>query len=378
MKSTTKTIEKYIAKLDSRYSLHYVDYRDSLDEKHHDAIVHEAIQKNSRMPIEETTCEWYDDDYEAVRSIIAETYTDKEQERIEEDEDLHQSIVDAIRERDDSDVVSDLMRNTGSRYFFYSLGIEIPEGAEIKDVMRELNGWKKSNGAKWKITKEQMSELIANAFYGGSLGFLFRLDSFALVTEPHEYERMKLDQAQLACIDYVNGSGYDLTVEEVVLPLFKHRHRIGIEHYYVNDVCGMSLDESSCTFEGKREWSEVEPEKHKYSTSSVGNIMADDITMLHVRSWNETKCNGQTYEHGHLFRFDTKDRNAPTHVVEALKMSGGWLAKIKEVTPTENYVCAWVAFDSEGNVVAKKIERARGYVMAYCEHIKEGTTKRNK
>ena len=370
-KQTEARAAALIKKLDSRYTLSYVDYRDSLDEKEHDKLVLDCIKDNSLQPLDEAAFEWYmDAEPEAVRQIIEETFDEEEREEIEEDDDLREMIEEAIRDRDDSNVAKDLARNTGSRYFFIPLGMEI-DGREYGGESTEKAAKKiaKKAGIQYADHEAALLELVENAYYGGTLGVLFRADSFIFITEGY-YKKINIEGGQLAIIDYGNGSGHDVHIKETLTVPFD-RENIGIENYYVHDVCGMVLDEASVSFEGKTKKDISKAREPEYMAGSVGNIIADSISMVHVRAWNEKECNGKKdYEAGHLYRFDLQGwTDAPEAIREALK-KGGWIARIKQVTPTKNYTCAWVAFDYKGDkVLAKKVLSDYAYVDAYINRI---------
>lgn len=382
-KTSDERARELIEKLDSRYTLSYVDYRDTLDEKEHDKLVLDCIKENSLAPIYEAADDWYmDGQHQSVEQIIMDTFDDEEREEIWNDHEIRDAVEQAIYDRDESDTAKDLARNTGSRYFFIPLGMEVEPiefsartdaGAKYSDDYSDTVKKAKAIARKAKLDyakyEKALRELVANASYGGTLGVLFRADSFIFITEGY-YKKINIKGGELAIIDYNNGSGHDVRIDETLSVPFD-RENIGIENYYVHDVCGMVLDEAAISFEGKTKKDISKAREPEYMAGSVGNILADSISMVHVRAWNEQKNPiGQPCEPGHLYRFDLQGWNdAPEAIREALK-GGGWIAKIKQVTPTKNYTCAWIAFNYKGDkVLAQKILSDYEYVRAYIDRI---------
>lgn len=53
-----------------------------------------------------------------------------------------------------------------------------------------------------------------------------------------------------------------------------------------------------------------------------GNVIANTIHGSYIRPFNETKCNGQEYEQGHLFDYDLKFFSISRSYREYIKMLG--------------------------------------------------------
>lgn len=108
-------MESIMNKLDKSYTLMYCDRSDNLDESHD--TINDCIQAHNLEPLYEIMdSDWtFDAENESVDYIIKELdLTDEEREWIDADYDNHIAIEEAIRDRDDSDYLKDMMKNTWS------------------------------------------------------------------------------------------------------------------------------------------------------------------------------------------------------------------------------------------------------------------------
>ena len=106
-------------------SLYYVDYRDNLDE--HEDIQEECIRSNNMEKLYEKAYEWYEEQESSnMHDYLEETRKNMEADNLAGEFEEHEDeIRELIYDRNDSDPVKDLIRNSSVTNFFYSLGVEI-------------------------------------------------------------------------------------------------------------------------------------------------------------------------------------------------------------------------------------------------------------
>ena len=106
-------------------SLYYVDYRDDLDE--HEDIQEECIRSNNMEKLYEKAYEWYEEQESSnMHDYLEETRKNLETDNLAGEFEEHEDeIRELIYDRNDSDPVKDLIRNSSVTNFFYSLGVEI-------------------------------------------------------------------------------------------------------------------------------------------------------------------------------------------------------------------------------------------------------------
>ena len=106
-------------------SLYYVDYRDDLDE--HEDIQEECIRSNNMEKLYEKAYEWYEEQESSnMHDYLEETRKNMETDNLAGEFEEHEDeIRELIYDRNDSDPVKDLIRNSSVTNFFYSLGVEI-------------------------------------------------------------------------------------------------------------------------------------------------------------------------------------------------------------------------------------------------------------
>ena len=103
-------------------SLYYVDYRDE-----HEDIQEECIRSNNMEKLYEKAYEWYEEQESSnMHDYLEETRKNMETDNLAGEFEEHEDeIRELIYDRNDSDPVKDLIRNSSVTNFFYSLGVEI-------------------------------------------------------------------------------------------------------------------------------------------------------------------------------------------------------------------------------------------------------------
>ncbi len=239
MKTLTKSIkEKY--NLDDNYNLVFVDYRDSFDDN---PEMIEKILQNKDNFWEENN-DWIPD---SQMSTVSEFINSLKEEHGEiPDEDINE-IRDYLYEHDDSDPLHDLLRNTSSQYFYYSLGFEIenhdahvlcPKGCIEKQISKIMKALKTNDPE----TRKSVSEVICNAGYGGDVVILFEEKLENLL---HDNDVIEFGpKAEICVMDRVNGSGWSAPLNRKIVVKFKRENLHcdkGMPGYsFTSDVCGLT------------------------------------------------------------------------------------------------------------------------------------------
>lgn len=97
-------------------SLYYVDYRDDLS--NHVKLLAQCVRKNNLYPLSEAIYDWWD--------YPEEQYLEEMQKEMKDDGqewniDWIDDICEALRDKDDSNPIEDLIRNTGDISMYYDL-----------------------------------------------------------------------------------------------------------------------------------------------------------------------------------------------------------------------------------------------------------------
>lgn len=243
-----------------RVSLHYVDYKDSLDEQ--TQLLEECIKSGTKDTLYEKVDEWYIDDHYGFDYVWDELKSDIESKfDIEDAQDIMDEFDDQIRDtiydRDDSNVIKDLLRNTSKQTMFYDTGYEVEsdswswsearvrlERILIKKHLGLVSNNSKSN---WD---ESIDMMIRQASYGGQLVIYF-YDDVNDFFDTEKIKAIRFKNFHLAIINTGNGSGdsTELYGADVELPFLKDNIYLckNIGYSYTFNVCGMSSDWCSST-----------------------------------------------------------------------------------------------------------------------------------
>lgn len=254
MTKTTLDFEKDIKPLmDITYSLTYVDYRDDLSNSLE--AVQAAIHNPENNTLDETIHDGYQEhrwesEKEAEKQLRDAIMTkfDLEEEEADEVVSEHEDhIKDTINDRDDSDTLKDLIRNTGDQVFFYSTGVQIDDYTyPLKDRLREI---KKTLGIKLKdkTFDDTIEQMCCQASYGGELVIYFTdsIGDWLDWNNDNAGKKIVFSNYHVAIINTSNGSGNDTFLSHKTSFPFNREMlflcRV-IKYSYTYDVCGMSSD----------------------------------------------------------------------------------------------------------------------------------------
>ena len=236
--------------LPRRVELAYVDYRDNLDERKE--LIQECLHKNEWYPLDEEIMEWYtDSEYESENYYLKELAKDLvrtfdvDEERAERFVEEHdEELRDLLRDRDESDTLHDLLRNTRPIVAFYDTGYEFDETCFLstQEFTAERARLRRALRIVGKHYDKLLSELLANASYGGRLVIYFQIDPEDFIGKPGN--TIAFSDPNVAIIDTYNGSGHHVHLAKHELTLAYERTNLfldeTIKYNYTFAVCGMA------------------------------------------------------------------------------------------------------------------------------------------
>jgi hypothetical protein len=239
MNKTQQTIkEKY--NLDDSYELIYIDYNEYFEDA---KDVERIVQDGNTDFIYEEGDWWLENRWESINYFIKEL----EEEHGEISDEDKEEIREYLEENDISDPGKQLMKNTSSGYFYYSLGIEIEnhdghacceEGCEERIVNNIMKLLKTKNPE----TKKSVREVVANAGYGGSLVIIFEDSIENLLNQGTVID---FDQTAEICImDRKQGSGWSAPLNTNITVEFNRQNLHCDEgapgYSFTKDVCNLT------------------------------------------------------------------------------------------------------------------------------------------
>ena len=264
-KRLPKTVTSNVTRLlDPWYELAYVDHGDNLH-KHTD-ILTQCIAEGSLQPLEQEIFDWYiEQESDSLHYVLNELAGDMAREFDVSKEqakkwiERHQEeLEELIHDRDRSNPLDALLRNTCGLVFFYDTGLYVEEGAwawdddelaeQVEAIATHL-GIELPKGSKARAAIESC---IANASYGGQLGIFFNLDGDDLERKGitswkgEKMSHITFRDPMVAIVDYVQGSGYHAALDKVTITLPYRANNLildkAIKYSYTYQVCGMYSD----------------------------------------------------------------------------------------------------------------------------------------
>lgn len=250
MNEMLQSLEQYLPEY---IDLFYVDYRENLDE--HEDIQEKCIRSNSLESLYEKVYEWYEEqERENMQEYLEQVRKDMESCDLQETfYECEENIRDLIYERNRSNPVKDLIRNSSVTNMFYSLGIEIdgyhtgcPERGE--SVTMACYRIRRALRLKKGEFDELIEELVENATGGGELRIYFNamFDSLLSRDREHDFKSIRFyGNVIVAIADSHEGSGYHVKIPlDLAFPFQRNNLFVDSQvHYsYANETCGMSND----------------------------------------------------------------------------------------------------------------------------------------
>lgn len=236
MKTKTQSIQEKFG-LPLHPELVYIDQRDKVEDF---KMIEKMVQAGDYQAIEENSWEWIADAQSgSADEIIKETRKDHP-DLTDEDED---AIRNWLYEHDESTPIQDLLRNTPSCYFYYSLGLDVSpmelEGGEPdEDRIKSIMEWLQIDDPAFE---KSCRSLVGNAGYGGRLVILFENDIEEMLEDGDVIEFGP--KTELCIMDRCNGSGFSVPLGRTLIMEFNrknlHCDRGAPGYSFTHEVCGM-------------------------------------------------------------------------------------------------------------------------------------------
>ncbi|KAA6302835.1 MAG: hypothetical protein EZS26_001005 [Candidatus Ordinivivax streblomastigis] len=238
-------------------SLFYVDYRDDLRD-HIDGL-QSCVSCNSLDKIyEEVSDAYLESELESLKSYKKELQNDVETKYGLYEETAYRLVFEtysdeiegALYERDNSDVVKDLLKNTGDFSIFIDTGLEIEDGS-YRWERSEQTQWLRKIKRKLKITSSQWDNnirlMLSQASYGGNLVvYLYDSVQNMLTDNEKDWESVSFTNPAIAIINTACGSGDHTHLKGHTFSMPFVRANLFIDKYfkynYVSAVCDMTQD----------------------------------------------------------------------------------------------------------------------------------------
>lgn len=224
--------------LDNSYSLVYVDYRDSIEDF---KILEQMVQDGNTQALYENNDTWISDNqFDSASEVIKELKANHPDMSDEDEEDIQSYIYD----HDDSTPEADLMRNTPSEYFYYSLGLD-DNGMELEggdpDKIR-IDAIIKRLGIDDAAMRKVAEDVILESGYGGQWVILFEDHIEDMLDDGNVIEFGP--KVELCLMNRGNGSGYSVALGRTLTFKFDrsnlHCDRGAPGYNFTNEVCGMT------------------------------------------------------------------------------------------------------------------------------------------
>lgn len=243
------------ALLPSYVSLCYVDYRESLSGSIEE--LQSCISENSWEKLYETIDDFVNESQieglECYKRQLKEDMVSKFD--LDEDEadclvyeKYQDKIEEVLYQKDDSDPLHDLLKNTEKFSFFFDTGLQIEDGSWNR-TRSEQTLWLNKIKRKLKIEKSDWDDkirlMLSQASYGGQLVIYFYDSVEELITDNKEKDvkSVRFSNPYIAIInmncgsgDHTHLKGHRLTIPFIRENLFIDRY---FKYNYVSQVCGM-------------------------------------------------------------------------------------------------------------------------------------------
>lgn len=288
MSKQNPTVEEVIALLPETVTLHYVDYRESLNEK--TELIQKCISNGNMDALHEALSDWYDDVYimdevtEELKEDIQRSFCVSEEKAEEIYCEYEDEIRDAIYERDDSDVLTDLLRNTRNMVFFYDTGHYVECSYPASEASIRLERMKIKNILKLRSSDydKLIDNMMLQSSYGGNLVIYFTADPEHILksVESGAYNTISFSgHVNIAIPNHAVGAGDHTSFKHSFsLPFIKDNLLLckEVKYSYTYEVCGMSSNWCSSTVWSLSRQEVVDGE---INVSHVGDYIAEQARL---------------------------------------------------------------------------------------------------
>ncbi|GHT89094.1 hypothetical protein FACS189474_5440 [Bacteroidia bacterium] len=191
-----------------------------------------------KQNIEESLVIKYNLEKDVAHKLVFETYQEKTEE--------------LLYERNNSDAIRDLLKNTDKVSIFIDLGLQIEEDSYAWTRGKQSD-WLKKIKRKLKITSPKWDDdiriMLSQASYGGQLVVYFYESVDILIKEENDdWKSITFTNPAVAIINIGNGSGDHIQLKGHTVSVAFDRENVFIDQYfkysYVEAVCGM--DQNWC------------------------------------------------------------------------------------------------------------------------------------
>ncbi|MBQ1048466.1 hypothetical protein KBX50_08305 [Micromonospora sp. C51] len=202
--------EATVAALNERYELVYVDYRDQLS----DRDVQDLLNGDADTVYDRFDEGWLSENRSHGATYEVEQITTEEERNLLEEHGRLDDLRLEIENRDESDPVRDMWRNTPHTLMTVKLDHDVPDYTlrpddEFDEILAEIAN---AAGIDLDGNRDALTDLLANASYGGQLLLIWHGDAEDAIgatkatwTDPH-----------LLILNSFNGSGFDAQVKGAV------------------------------------------------------------------------------------------------------------------------------------------------------------------
>lgn len=220
--------------------------------------IQQCIEEGTGEALDDVVMEYEESDFYGFDQVLDDLKTSIENDEtfkgLDADSlmtEYEDEIRDTIYDRDRSDVMGDMLRNTSKQPMFYDLDYEVDGDTwnwTEEHIAEEVGRIKEVLGVPTSKHDSDISIMVQQATYGGSLVIYFYDDAEDYILDHMSFKpaKIKFGSPVIAIIDTCNGSGDDCCLGgvTVTVPFLKERITIDrtIKYNYTFEVCGMDAD----------------------------------------------------------------------------------------------------------------------------------------
>jgi len=236
-------LDEALTALPEKLDLVYVDYNDRLSD---DQV--KSLLAGDQESLWDSTSEWESEQqHYHMRHLLFEEcgLDDDEAQAVFDDDEAWEEFRETCYERDQSDWLDQLVRNTPNVQIRYDLDHEVPDYTMVEDLAEEAQAIAEAAGIDYETNSIALRSLVANASYGGILCVLHNSD-LADVLKVDNWGRPNggkviFTDPYLLVYDGLNGSGHDEQVcgtIEIEIKEDTMRHDAG-RYSWSDDIAGV-------------------------------------------------------------------------------------------------------------------------------------------